>query len=119
MVTYFGDTSDDARQEAIQKFQNDESVRFFVSNPQTAGRGLTLTAASNVIYYANDFNLESRIQSEDRCHRIGQHKSVTYVDLLTPSSIDKHIVSSLRNKIDLSAKTLGEQARQWLELSPR
>jgi len=117
VVTYFGDTSDDARQEAIQKFQNDEAVRFFVGNPQTAGRGLTLTAASNVIYYANDFNLESRIQSEDRCHRIGQHKSVTYVDLITPGSIDKHIVSSLQTKIDLSAKTLGEQARQWLELS--
>ena len=117
VVTYFGDTSDDARQEAIQKFQNAEAVRFFVGNPQTAGRGLTLTAASNVIYYANDFNLESRIQSEDRCHRIGQHKSVTYVDLITPGSIDKHIVSSLQTKIDLSAKTLGEQARQWLELS--
>ena len=119
VVTYFGDTSDDERQDAIQKFQNDDAVQFFVGNPQTAGRGLTLTAASNVIYYANDFNLESRIQSEDRCHRIGQHKSVTYVDLLTPGSIDKHIVSSLRDKIDLSAKTLGEQARQWLELSPR
>mgnify|MGYP005994253047 CR=1 FL=1 len=118
VVTYFGDTTDEQRQNAIASFQHGDA-RFFVANPQTAGYGLTLTAATNVIYYANDFNLETRVQSEDRCHRIGQHKSVTYVDLLTPGSIDKHIVSSLRDKIDLSAKTLGEQARQWLELSPR
>ena len=90
-----------------------------MANPQTAGFGLTLTAATNVIYYANDFNLETRIQSEDRCHRIGQHHPVTYVDLVTRGSIDEYIVRSLRAKIDLSAKTLGEEVRQWLEVSPR
>ena len=117
-VNYFGDTSDADRQDAIRKFQF-EDVRFFVANPQTAGFGLTLTAATNVIYYANDFNLETRIQSEDRCHRIGQHHPVTYVDLVTRGSIDEYIVRSLRAKIDLSAKTLGEEVRQWLEVAPR
>ena len=117
-VNYFGDTSDAGRQDAIRKFQF-EDARFFVANPQTAGFGLTLTAATNVIYYANDFNLETRIQSEDRCHRIGQHHPVTYVDLVTRGSIDEYIVRSLRTKIDLSAKTLGEEVRQWLEVSPR
>tara|TARA_R110000772_G_scaffold43412_2_gene100061 strand:- start:6325 stop:7770 length:1446 start_codon:yes stop_codon:yes gene_type:complete len=116
-VNYFGDTSDDDRQVAIRRFQF-EDARFFVANPQTAGFGLTLTAATNVIYYANDFNLETRIQSEDRCHRIGQHHPVTYVDLVTRGSIDEYIVRSLRAKIDLSAKTLGEEARKWLEVSP-
>ncbi len=118
VVTYFGDTTDDQRQDAIQKFQHG-GARFFVANPQTAGYGLTLTAATNVVYYANDFNLETRVQSEDRCHRIGQQHSVTYVDLVTQGSVDEHIVKSLRATIDLSAKTLGEQARQWLELNPR
>lgn len=117
-VNYFGDTSDADRQVAIRRFQF-EDARFFVANPQTAGFGLTLTAATNVIYYANDFNLETRIQSEDRCHRIGQHHPVTYVDLVTRGSIDEYIVRSLRAKIDLSAKTLGEEVRQWLEVSPR
>lgn len=117
-VNYFGDTSDSDRQAAIRRFQF-EDARFFVANPQTAGFGLTLTAATNVIYYANDFNLETRIQSEDRCHRIGQHHPVTYVDLVTRGSIDEYIVRSLRAKIDLSAKTLGEEVRQWLEVSPR
>jgi SNF2 family DNA or RNA helicase len=117
-VSYFGDTSDDDRQKAIQSFQFGDA-RFFVANPQTAGYGLTLTAATNVIYYANDFNLETRVQSEDRCHRIGQKNTVTYVDLVSKGTVDEHIVKSLRAKIDLSAKTLGEEARQWLELSPR
>ena len=118
VVSYFGDTSDADRAEAIKQFQFGEA-RFFVANPQTAGYGLTLTAATNVIYYANDFNLETRVQSEDRAHRIGQHHPVTYVDLMTKGTVDVHIVKSLRNKIDLSAKTLGEEARQWLELDPR
>ena len=117
-VSYFGDTSDADRQSAIEAFQSGDA-RFFVANPQTAGYGLTLTAATNVIYYANDFNLETRVQSEDRAHRIGQHHPVLYVDLMTKGTVDVHIVKTLQNKIDLSAKTLGEQARQWLELDPR
>ena len=117
-VNYYGDTSDEDRQKAIQDFQFGDA-RFFVANPQTAGYGLTLTAATNVIYYANDFNLETRVQSEDRCHRIGQKNTVTYVDFVSKGTVDEHIVKTLRAKIDLSAKTLGEEARQWLELSPK
>ena len=117
-VNYYGDTSDSDRELAIKRFQ-DQDARFFVGNPQTAGKGLTLNAASNVIYYANDFNLESRVQSEDRCHRIGQKNTVTYVDFVSKGTVDEHIVKTLRAKIDLSAKTLGEEARQWLELSPK
>ena len=117
-VSFFGDTSDNERQENIKLFQDPKSsIRFFVGNPQTAGRGITLTAANTVIYYANDFNLETRIQSEDRCHRIGQHNPVTYIDLITEGTIDKKIVKSLRNKINLSAKVLGEEAREWLKLN--
>ena len=117
VVTYYGDTSDDDRQDAIRKFQF-EDARFFVGNPQTAGMGLTLHAATNVIYYANDFNLESRIQSEDRCHRIGQDNHVTYVDLITPGTVDEHIVRNLQQKIKLSAQALGEETRKWLEVTP-
>lgn len=117
-VSYFGDTTDDARQEAIKSFQFGDA-RFFVANPQTAGFGLTLTAATNVIYYANDFNLETRVQSEDRAHRIGQHHPVLYVDLMTKNTVDEHIVKTLQSKIELSAQTLGEQVKKWLELTPR
>ena len=117
---YYGDTSDDERSKIIDDFQNPSSkLRFFIGNPATAGRGLTLTEASTVVYYANDFNLDTRIQSEDRCHRIGQNKSVTYIDLISEGTIDEKIVSSLVNKINLSAKVLGEEAKEWLQIKPK
>jgi SNF2 family DNA or RNA helicase len=120
VASYYGDTPDDERQEIVTKFQDpDSGLRFFIGNPATAGYGLTLTEANTVIYYANDFNLETRIQSEDRCHRIGQKNPVTYIDLITENTIDERIVQALRNKIDLGAKVLGEEAREWLQLKPR
>jgi SNF2 family DNA or RNA helicase len=118
VVTYYGDTSDEERQNAITLFQHGDA-RFFVANPATAGYGLTLTAANTVIYYANDFNLETRIQSEDRCHRIGQKNPVTYIDLICEGTVDEKIVQALRDKIDISAKVLGEEAREWLTLTKK
>lgn len=120
VASYYGDTPDDERQEIVTKFQDPNSgLRFFIGNPATAGYGLTLTEANTVIYYANDFNLETRIQSEDRCHRIGQKNPVTYIDLITENTIDERIVQALRNKIDLGAKVLGEEAREWLQMKPQ
>ncbi len=83
-VTYYGLTPQDERQENIKKFQNDPNCRFLIGTPQTGGYGITLTAANTVIYYSNGYDLEKRLQSEDRAHRIGQKKSVTYVDFITP-----------------------------------
>ena len=117
VVTYYGDTSQEDRDSAIHNFQTNPETRFFVSNAQTGGRGITLTAASNVIYYSNDFNLESRKQSEDRCHRIGQHKPVLYVDLVCPNTVDVHIVKSLLQKDKIANKTLGEEVLEWLKVS--
>ena len=83
VVQYYGEVSSQDRQKAIKEFQDSKSnVKYFVGNTQTAGYGLTLTAASNVIYYSNSYDLEKRLQSEYRAHRIGQHKPVTYVDLI-------------------------------------
>jgi hypothetical protein len=119
-ASYYGDTSDDERLRIVQDFQKpDNPLRFFIGNAATAGYGITLTAANTVVYYANDFSLEHRLQSQDRVHRIGQKSAVTYVDLITPGTIDERIVQALRNKIDLGAKTLGEEAMKWLELSPK
>jgi len=116
-ASFFGDTTDDERQKVIRDFQSQTSdLRFFVGNPATAGRGLTLTEANTVVYYTNDFNLDTRSQSEDRCHRIGQKNPVTYVDLICDKTIDEKIVAALRGKINISAQVLGEKAREWLEI---
>ncbi len=112
-VTYYGDTSDEERSEAIERFQNGDA-QFFVGNPQTGGYGITLTAAETVIYFANSFDLAVRMQSEDRCHRIGQDKHVTYIDLIAEKTIDDKIVKSLRNKMDIASVVMGEELKQWL-----
>jgi len=114
VVSIYGAVSVDNRTIAVDKFQNDPDVKFFVGNPTTGGYGLTLTAASNVIYFSNSYNLEVRQQSEDRAHRIGQKKNVTYVDILMRNSIDMLIVSALQRKIKISAETLGEVVKKWL-----
>jgi SNF2 family DNA or RNA helicase len=114
IVSIYGAVSVDDRTKAVTKFQTDPEVRFFVGNPTTGGYGLTLTEASNVIYFSNSYNLEVRQQSEDRAHRIGQKKHVTYVDILMRNSIDILIVSALQRKIKISAETLGEVVKKWL-----
>ena len=114
VVSIYGAVSVEDISIAVYKFQNDSDVKFFVGNPTTGGYGLTLTAASYVIYFSNSYNLEVRQQSEDRAHRIGQKKNVTYVDLLMRNSIDMLIVSALQKKIKISAETLGEVVKKWL-----
>jgi SNF2 family DNA or RNA helicase len=115
VATYYGETSSDERERIVNDFQDPNSeLRFFVGNPSTGGYGLTLTAASTVIYYSNSFDLEKRLQSEDRAHRIGQTKNVTYVDLIAPNTVDEKIVKALRDKIDIATQVLGEDLKQWL-----
>ena len=103
IVDYYGLTPQDERQGNIKKFQEDEKCRFIVGTPQTGGYGITLTAANTVIYYSNGYDLEKRLQSEDRAHRIGQKKSVTYVDILADETVDEKIVKSLRKKINIAS----------------
>jgi SNF2 family DNA or RNA helicase len=115
VATYYGETTSDERERIVNDFQDPNSeLRFFVGNPSTGGYGLTLTAASTVIYYSNSFDLEKRLQSEDRAHRIGQTKNVTYVDLIAPNTVDEKIVKALRDKIDIATQVLGEDLKEWL-----
>jgi len=116
---FYGDTPTPERQEIVRRFQDpNDPLRFFVSN-KTGAYGITLTAANTVIYVSNDFDLETRVQSEDRAHRIGQRKPVTYIDLIADNTIDERIVQALRNKMVMSAAVLGEEAREWLKLTPK
>ena len=115
IVQYYGAISSQDRADAIKKFQDPNSnVRFFVGNPQTAGYGITLTAANNVIYYSNGYDLEKRLQSEDRAHRIGQSKSVTYIDLIAPKTVDEKIVKALRSKMDIANTIMDEDWKEWI-----
>jgi len=113
-VHYYGLTSQEERQDNIRKFQNDPKCRFLVGTPQTGGYGITLTQANTVVYYSNGYDLEKRLQSEDRAHRIGQKEKVTYVDLICEDTVDEKIVKALRNKINIASEVMGEDLKTWI-----
>ena len=115
IVQYYGAIPAEQRQENIKKFQDPNSkARFFIGNPQTGGYGITLTCANTVVYYSNGYDLEKRLQSEDRAHRIGQTKSVTYVDFIAPKTVDEKIVKALRKKMNIANEIMDEDWREWI-----
>jgi SNF2 family DNA or RNA helicase len=113
-VHYYGLTPQEDRQDFIRRFQNDPKCRFIVGTPQTGGYGITLTQANTVIYYSNGYDLEKRLQSEDRAHRIGQKKTVTYIDLIAEDTVDEKIVKALRDKINIASEVMGEELKDWI-----
>lgn len=81
----------------------------FVGHPGSAGMGLTLTESPTICYWSNDFNAESRIQSEDRIHRMGMdvNRGATIIDLLHLPS-DLLVLKNLKRKRKLQELTMGE-----------
>jgi len=114
-VEYHGDVNLDDRELAKTGFQNPGSgIDYFVGNAHAGGIGLTLTACKTMVYYSNDFSLETRLQSEDRAHRIGLEHPVTYVDILAEDTIDMKIIKALKQKKNYADLVTGDQAKDWL-----
>jgi SNF2 family DNA or RNA helicase len=113
-VRYDGAVDEDGRLAARRRFRDDPDCVYFVGNPAVAGTGLTLTSASTTVYYSLSFDLEQRLQSEDRAHRIGQTNTVTIIDLIARGTVDNHIVGSLRAKKDLASAVTGDALKEWL-----
>jgi len=101
LVTYYGLTKKEARDAAIEAFERG-TAQVFIGNQQAGGTGITLVAASVVMYFSNNFRLRDRLQSEDRAHRIGQTKAVTYLNLVAKDTIDEAVVRALMNKKDVA-----------------
>jgi len=113
-VDYYGLTPPSERQQNIDKFQNSDKCRFFVGTTQTGGYGITLTAASTMIYYSNGYDLEKRQQSEARIDRIGQKFPMTYIDIMAEDTVDERIVKALRKKVNIATKIMGEKLKAWI-----
>jgi SNF2 family DNA or RNA helicase len=106
-VKFYGSVSEEGRKGVIREFREGDA-RFFVANQATAGMGLTLVEANTVVYYSNSFSYEDRVQSEDRAHRKGQTKSVTYVDLVVADlPVEGLIQEALRVKGGMAAMVRG------------
>jgi len=97
-----GNTPQEARQSMVDIFQKSSVLRFFVSNHSVGGAGITLTSATLAVYYSNTFNLEDRLQSEDRIHRIGQVHPCMYVDISSDLAVDKSLIESIARKSSLA-----------------
>jgi SNF2 family DNA or RNA helicase len=106
IVTYTGEDSANAKNTAVETFQNGEADMFLATS--AAAKGLTLHKASTMVYYSNTYSLETRLQSQDRIHRIGQDDKCTYIDLIVPNSIDEAILKRLDLKKELSNEVLDD-----------
>ena len=98
---HIGEMKPKERDAAIQRFERGER-RFFISTLAAGGIGINLVRASTVVYLGNSWSLEHRLQSEDRSHRIGQTRSVQYIDILAEGSVDKLVEMALLEKKGLA-----------------
>lgn len=108
-VAIYGGTPVDERQEIAARFQHDDDTRVLIANPAAAGTGFTFTAASYTIYETLSWRYDHYAQSQDRNHRIGQSKPVTYMRLLAADTIEEAIVSALERKSALARSLLGDE----------
>lgn len=101
VVEYHGSITKQNREAAIAEFESG-AANVFLATQSAAGVGLTLNAASNTIYYSNDFSYRKRAQSEDRNHRIGQTKSVRYVNIVGIGTVDEYTARAIEAKRDIA-----------------
>lgn len=102
------------RGEQVRAFQQEDDVRVFVAQIDTAGLGITLTAADTAVYYSLNYNYAAYEQSLARIHRIGQRNNCTYIHLVCPKTIDTQILKALHKKEDL-AKSIVDSWRLYFE----
>lgn len=95
VVTLCGEMSTEARQASVDAFQTDPAARVFLGSITAAGVGITLTAASVVVFAELDWVPGRVTQAEDRCHRVGQRDSVLAQHLVLQGSLDAHMVKML------------------------
>lgn len=106
-VRYDGLVNDKDRVDALVAMEQGDA-EYFVSKPECGGVGLNLTMAETVSYHTIGFSYEGRRQSEDRAHRYGQEKVVSYIDTLAEDSIDEYVMQKLNQKKSVSGDLMGD-----------
>lgn len=99
------------RDEEIRRFQEDDDCRVFVGQIAAAGLGITLTAASTMVFYSLDYSMSNFEQAKARNHRVSQKENCLYIYLIAKNTVDRKVFRSLRNKVDL-AKLLVDDYRK-------
>jgi len=110
-----GSVPGNKRDGLVQQFQTNPEIKVFIAQTQSGSLGIDLTAADVAIFYSLDYNAANYWQAQDRIHRIGQTKKVTYYHMTVPRSIDAIILQTLKEKGDL-AQTIIHTPRRLLDL---
>ena len=122
VVSLTGRDNQTDRQSAVDRFQNDPDIHVFIGSIQAAGVGITLTAASTVVFAELDWVPGNMSQAEDRCHRIGQTDSVLVQHVVLDGSIDARLARTLIDKqavITMAVDGCGQTpARSGIEAQP-
>jgi SWI/SNF-related matrix-associated actin-dependent regulator 1 of chromatin subfamily A len=105
-VLVTGKTPLTKRQDAVDRFQNSKDVKVFIGNIKAAGVGLTLTAASTVLFVEHSYVPADMQQAADRCHRIGQANPVLVQYLVREDSLDGAMLCAILDKIKVIDKCL-------------
>lgn len=109
-----GEIKTEERSEMCSKFQNDNNIKLFIAQIQTAGIGITLTAADTAVFYSLDFNYANYSQAIARTHRIGQKNTCTYINLIATETVDEKILKALESKQDI-AKNIVDNWRDYFK----
>ena len=108
-VTVTGDDTTEQKQHAVDRFQNDEDCKLIILNYRSGGTGLTLTAASNVLFVEFPWTAADCVQAEDRAHRNGQKNAVNCVYLLGDKTIDEYMYNLIQTKKGISDGVTGTE----------
>jgi SNF2 family DNA or RNA helicase len=101
------------RDNQVARFQTDPDVQVFVGQIATAGLGVTLTAASTLVFYSMDYSMSNFEQAKARIHRVGQKENCAYIYLTAKGTVDERVLEALRDKADL-ARTLVDDYRRGI-----
>jgi len=113
-VRWDGSIPLEEREENKRRFLADPDCQFMAATPESFGEGHTVAVSETEIYYSNSYKLKERLQSEDRCHRIGTTKSVHIIDIIANDTLDIKIVEALRKKFDVASGLIDNRFRSWL-----
>lgn len=108
-VTVTGDDNDRQKQASVDKFQGDEACKLIILNYRSGGTGLTLTAASNVLFVEFPYTAADCEQAEDRAHRNGQKNAVICTYLLGENTIDEYLYNLIQTKRTIANGVTGTE----------
>lgn len=101
------------RDDEIKRFQEDPDCKAFVGQIAAAGLGITLTAASTMVFYSMDYSMSNFEQAKARIHRVSQSENCLYIYLVAKGTIDAKVLKALQSKVDL-ARTLVDDYRKGM-----